>query len=426
MQAYQSAAAAITTSQAIVEDFHELCDFGGRFAGTESEARARQYLASRLSQVSGAQVREAPVPYRGWDRGPGSVTIVGGPRFLATPLGRSPSTGPEGLRAPVLDLGRGTPDDFNRAGDQVRGRIVLVRHEYMLASDHVHRRKKYAMAKARGAAGFLIASHLPGDLLVTGSAGSVAADDIPGAGLSMESGDVLSRHQADVVLNVQGLFHDRAAINLIAEIPGRTEEYIVLCAHIDGHDLAASAIDNASGLSCVLAATSALRNVIPNLRRGLMIAFFNVEEWAVIGSRHFLENLPEAKRRSLSFNVNLDSIAGSSRLAVMTSGVPAAEAALARVNDLPGLGLGRHARFMDNSDHANFIRSGIPALRLCAGLDEPNSNLRFLLTSGDTPDKVRPAELRAAATAAIALTLAVSEADLSPLSQDEVRRIMAG
>jgi aminopeptidase YwaD len=422
-EVFEATACAIANSRAIVDDFDALCGFGGRFAGTESEARARRYLASRLAEDSGVQVQECPVPYRGWDRGTGSVTFPGGARLSATPLGRSPSTVPQGLCAPLLDLGRGASDDFARAGDTLRGSIVLVRHEYMLGSDHIHRRKKYAMAKAAGALGFLIAAHLPGELLVTGSAGSVATDDIPGAGISMESGEKLAAHQGNIVLNVQGTFHDRTAINLIAEIPGQTEEFIVLCAHIDGHDLAASAIDNASGLSCVLAVTAALRDLVPTLRRGLMVAFFNVEEWAVIGSRYFLAQLPEAKRRSLSFTVNLDSVAGSARLAVMTSGVPAAEAALASVNDGLQLGLRRHSRFMDNSDHSNFIRSGIPALRLCAGLDEPDSNLRFLLTSGDTPDKVKPFELRAAATAAAALTLAVSGADIAPLSQQEVHSI---
>jgi aminopeptidase YwaD len=423
--AFEAAAATVSSSRAIIKDFQTICGFGGRFAGTESERRARQYLASRLAEVSGARVEEYPVPYKGWDRGPASVTMVGGPRFAATALGRSPSTIPAGLRAPLIDLGRGTPDDFGRAGKKLSGGIALVRHEYMLALDHIHRRKKYAMAKAAGAAGFLIASGLPGEILVTGSAGSLEPDDIPGAGISMESAKALTDRGGEVDVRVQGQFHDRSAINLVAEIPGRTSELIVLTAHIDGHDLAASAIDNASGLASVLAIAAALRPVVPRLRRGLMIALFNVEEWAVLGSRHFLETLPESKRRFLSFNVNLDSIAGSPNLAVMTSGIPAAEAALASVNEQLGFRLGRHDRFTDNSDHANFIRIGIPALRLCAGLDEPASNLRFLLTTGDTPDKVSSNELRAAARAGIALTLAASEVDHHHLSPKDVSRILS-
>jgi Zn-dependent M28 family amino/carboxypeptidase len=52
---------------------------------------------------------------------------------------------------------------------------------------------------------------------------------------------------------------------------------------------------------------------------------------------------------------------------------------------------------MANSDHYNFARVGIPALRLVAGFDDPGSNLRYVLTPADTRDKVAPEELEAAA-----------------------------
>ena len=58
---------------------------------------------------------------------------------------------------------------------------------------------------------------------------------------------------------------------------------------------------------------------------------------------------------------------------------------------------------MANSDHYNFARHGIPALRLVAGFDEPESNLRYVLTPADTIDKVAPAELKAAALVAAVL-----------------------
>ncbi len=76
-----------------------------------------------------------------------------------------------GLEAEVVDLGRGTLEDFEANERDILGRIVLVRHEYMFATGHVHRRRKYLWARDRGAAGFLIVSPLPGQVLVTGSSG---------------------------------------------------------------------------------------------------------------------------------------------------------------------------------------------------------------------------------------------------------------
>ena len=52
---------------------------------------------------------------------------------------------------------------------------------------------------------------------------------------------------------------------------------------------------------------------------------------------------------------------------------------------------------MANSDHYNFARIGVPAVRLVAGFGAPESNLRYLLTPADTRDKVAAVDLAAAA-----------------------------
>ncbi len=76
-----------------------------------------------------------------------------------------------------------------------------------------------------------------------------------------------------------------------------------------------------------------------------------------------------------------------------------------------GGAIGIHPVLMRNSDHANFAAKGIPALRLVAGFDAPQSNLRHVLTAADTRDKTAPAELHAAALAAAAITWAALTAD---------------
>jgi len=397
-------------------------------AGTPSEAASRELLAGRLAETTGAQIAREAVRYRGWTRGPGSVSLPDGRRFPAHSLGRSPTTPAAGLTASVFDLGRGAPADFAAAGERVRGRIVLVRHEFMMGTGHIHRRKKYDAARLAGAAGFLIAFNLPGGLLVTGSSGSGGKDDIPAAGLSYEAAAALSGAK-EATLETAGTFADAIAENLFADIPGRTEEMVVLSAHIDGHDLGTSAIDNGSGLAAVLAVAAAVRDIVPGLRRGLRVALFNVEEWALIGSREHLAHLPEAERRRFVFNVNLDSVAGAGRLTALTSGIPGIDGFVRRIAAETGISLGTYGTFMGNSDHANYIANGIPALRLCAGFDEPQSNIRFLLTAADTPDKVAASELKTAATAAAALVLAACAGDrppASPLTAEEVKRITGG
>lgn len=397
----------IWTSQQIERDFAALCACGGRFAGTESEARAREFLATRMAQATGCSVMRNAVPYRGWTRGEARIVLPDGRTLPALGLVRTPATPEAGLSGKLLDLGRGAPDDIARAGAAIRGAVVLVRHEFMMGADHVHRRRKYDAARAAGAAAFVIAYHQPGGLAVTGSSGDGGDGHIPAVGISLESAAALSAcSRQSIVLHTTGRFDDAVAENLIARMAGTGTERVVLSAHYDGHDPAVSAIDNGSGVIAAIAAAEALRDIVPMLPRGLELALFTVEEWALIGSRLYLEGMDAEARSQIAFNVNLDSVAGDAMLTAITGGFPGVAEFVTRALHRVGLSVGIHHGFMSNSDHANFVRQGIPALRLCAGFNKPDSHLRFLLTAADTPDKVHPHELKTAACVAAALLLA--------------------
>jgi Zn-dependent M28 family amino/carboxypeptidase len=402
----------IWASPRLWNDFQAICATGGRFSGTDSEKRAVEWLALRAAEASGAAVEREGIPYRGWTRGPSSV-LAAGVEWPAHALGRSPAGV---VKARLLDLGRGTPQQIEAAGEAVRGAIVLVRHEFMVGTGHMHRRRKYEAAREADAAGFLIACHEPGLLPVTGSAGDGREGNIPCAGISHEAGAALAALSGqEVTLTTRGTFEDRVAENLLATIPGRGKELVVLSAHIDGHDLACSAIDNATGLACALAVTEALRDIVPGLPRGMQLGLFNIEEWALLGSAAHLEQMAPEERARRVLNVNLDSVAGADNLTAMTSGVPGMRAFLEAALRPSGFDLPVTEPFFGNSDHANFLRHGIPALRLCAGFDRPQSNMRFLLTPADTPDKVRPEQLKYAASVAALLVLAACSAESVPV-----------
>ncbi|MCU0983781.1 MAG: M28 family peptidase [Acetobacteraceae bacterium] len=418
---------AIWAERRIVDDFHALCDCGGRFAGTESEARAREVLAAALGEI--APVRREDVAYRGWTRGAAHIALGDGTTLEAQALVRSPATPPDGLVARIVDCGQGRPEDIARAGEAVRGAIVLARHEFMIGRDHVHRRKKYDAARAAGAAGFLIANHVPGTGPVTGSSGDGGPGHIPCAGISAEAGERLARADGErAMLHVAGTFRDAVATNLFGTLPGQGEGLVVLSAHYDGHDLAESAIDNASGLACALAAARAVAGVVPGLMHGLEVAFFTIEEWALAGSAAHLAAMAPAERARRKLNVNLDSVAGDDRLTALTSGVPGLAEFLRGALAPAGLAVGIAPRFMGNSDHANYLRAGIPAFRLAAGFDRPATPLSLLLTRADTRDKVTPHQLKTAAsvTAAILLAACGGQRLPPPLDAESAARLTAG
>lgn len=406
---------AAAQADSLWRDFETLCRFGGRFCGSDSEKKAVSYLKERLEAAFPGQWASLPMPFDGWRRTRQTLE-----RLTPTvepldchALVWSPETPPGGLEAEVIDLGRGTPDDIHREAERVRGRIVLARHEYMFSPDTVHRRAKYDAAREHGAVGFLIGYHLPGDLLATGSSGRNGADDIPAAAITMEAAEVLRTADGEyprVRLEIETATPDDVAESLIVDLPGQSNEWVVLSAHIDGHPLGESAIDNATGLAAVLAVGRAMAPHMGSMQRGLRLCLFNLEEWALTGSARYVDALPPEERNAIALNVNLDSIAGDRRLSALTSGFAKIEEFLARIASDAGTDLGFYRPVMRNSDHYNFARHGIPAFRLVAGFDDAESALRYVLTSEDRIDKIDPGDLAAATSLTASIVLEACQA----------------
>jgi Zn-dependent M28 family amino/carboxypeptidase len=111
--------------------------------------------------------------------------------------------------------------------------------------------------------------------------------------------------------------------------------------------------------------------------------------------------LDELSRIVLS--ISLDTLAGSSRLACLTSGFKALEVLVDELATALRREIAIVPLLLANSDHFNFARRGVPAMRLVAGYNDPTARTRYLLTEGDTLDKVGPDELEAATVVAAEL-----------------------
>lgn len=402
----------IAADAALVTDFAAICDTGGRLQGTPSAERGFALMEERLSAFG--TVWKEPVPYAGWRCHEARLTDVATGRALdCTPLLGSAATPVDGLLLDTLDCGRGAPGDFAGAA----GRAVLARHEYPFSAQTIHRRVKLAAAQEAAAAAFLIVQPEASVGPVSGSSGRAGGEGIPALGISAEAGALLAegRH---VRLTLLGSDHEATAPTLVLTLPGRGEGYVVLSAHLDGHPLGESAIDNATGLAAALCLARAARPIAAQCERGLMICIFGAEEWALAGSKAWLEGKTIAEKRHMAVNINLDSIAGSPNLTALTSEFSELGPFLTEAAAKAGRGLRTHHPLMRNSDHANFADHGIPAARLIAGFGEPASALRLLLTGADRREVVPMEQLRGATMTAGAL---VWEAMNAP--QDSILRL---
>ena len=263
-------------------DLGALCDFGGRLSGTEGERAEVSFLKKRLRRIADANLTSFSVPYAGWESSGATLDLGDGPLDVQ-PLVGSPPTSTEGLIAEIIDLGRGAEADFDTATARIASRIVMVRHEYMFDPNHVHRIWKYRAAVARGAAGFVVANPWADSGKVAGGLGFGDPAPIPAVGVSQAFAEQLHRMSAsdsEVRMSVASRSSEQHAESLVLDVPGRNPEWVVVSAHLDGHSVAESAIDNASGVVAAIAVAEALAPIATTLKRGVRICLFNIEEWA--------------------------------------------------------------------------------------------------------------------------------------------------
>src|SRR6187455_1976140 len=111
-------------------------EVGQRMAGTEAEARGRDWAVRKLKAMGFANVRVEAFGMPVWTRGPEAASILGPyPQKLAiTALGNSASTKPQGITGEIV--GFDTLTEFQAAPDeQVRGKIVFVSHSMPRTQD---------------------------------------------------------------------------------------------------------------------------------------------------------------------------------------------------------------------------------------------------------------------------------------------------
>ncbi|WP_186178486.1 M28 family peptidase [Burkholderia gladioli] len=387
--------------EALLVSFNMLCGFGGRLLGTESERRAVEWIFAQFEQMSGEATLH-PVETTVWRPTRATLTIgSSGETFPCQPMLHTVSTPHEGMIGRIVDMGRGRSEDYERLGDSARGNIVLVEHEYPFSTTHLHRRDKIRLAIRHGARALLMSNPTGDGGLLSGSSGEEKGfDPIPCGYITRECAlrlRSLDSSEAEICLDLDGVSEPVVSGNASVVIGDPALPRIVISAHIDGHPLGESALDNASGVAVAVAATRHLEPLFrDNPAFALQTIIFTAEEWALYGSEDYLRNLPEEQRDRLLLNVNLDTVGGSSKLTALISEFPKLERLIRMASESSGVDVDTSLPLRANSDHYNFARVGVPAFRLLAGFDEPESRVQHILSGGDTRDKVFPEELRTA------------------------------
>ena len=343
---------------------HLSVTLGPRTSGTAEEKRAAEYIAGELRSL-GYQVEFFPFPVR--DYSDASLRLVQEKPAPATYAAHPLFLSPEGVvTAPLVKAGLGRPSDFPA---ETTGKIALMERGELTFHEKVRN------AGAAGAVAAIVYNNRPGEF-----EGSVQPGNrTPAIAISREDGERLLAllAQGEVVATVKVELVQRPSQNVIGEKAGG-ERVIIVGGHYDTVAGAPGANDNASGTGTVLA----LARHLAQRRLPVTLRFmaFGAEETGLVGSRAYVQSLSDAERKRIIAVLNLDAL-GTGAPLQMNGSAPLLEL-FQRLADRGGIAVRSDPRPSGSSDHASFIREGIPAVHIASRdlsrIHTPNDRLEFV------------------------------------------------
>jgi hypothetical protein len=259
-------------------------EIGGRVPGTLAMRQAVEWgvAAFKAAGADNVHTEDFTIP-ASWAEGFTRMSISAPERFdvRVVSMAWAPAM-PARQDIPVIDIGEGKVEDFNKAGN-VSGALLLVHSNEMAKWDDLfdeYLRAPGIILRARQAKALAIAfqSTRPHDLLYRHTdslQGEIGP--IPAVLVAREDADRMAR----LLASGQKLRADLAipnrvggpitASNVVAEIRGseKPNEFVILGAHLDSWELGTGALDNGCNAALVIDALRAIKTAGLRPRRSI-------------------------------------------------------------------------------------------------------------------------------------------------------------
>jgi Zn-dependent M28 family amino/carboxypeptidase len=211
---------------------------------------------------------------------------------------------------------------------------------------------------------------------------SPAPITIPVVGASFADGVALARPGSTAHVRVDPT-ETRTDVNVIAELPGRNADNVVMAgAHLDSVTAGPGINDNGSGSAALLETALMMAKVKPE--NTLRFAWWGAEELGLIGSTAYVEGLSEAERDRIALYMNYDMVGSPNYIFMVYDADQSTFPAPAGVPIPPGSTaiedlyesyytlIGEpydDTLFSGRSDYQAFIEAGIPSGGLFTGAE---------------------------------------------------------
>ncbi len=407
-------------------------EVGQRLAGTEAEARARDWAVARLKALGFSNVRVEPFDMPTWTRGYESAEVLSPfpQKLVVAALGNSASTGPAGISGEVV--GFDTLEALKAAPDEaVRGKIVFVSHAMPRTQDGSGygyfggpRRQGPGIASQKGAIAIVIRS-IGTDYHRNPHTGAMSfpagVKPIPAGALPLPDAEQLQRmlkrgRPVTMRLTLVSQHGRGQSGNVIAEVPGRDPKLppVLVSGHLDSWDQGTGAIDDAAGVAIATAAAKRIMDAGRPLRT-IRVAWFGAEEPGLLGGLDYKAKHPEPH------HAVAESDFGAGRVWQVNSKLGKEREAEAKLLQTALAPLGIVPGALDEaegSDVGPMIAAGVPGV----GLSQDGTYyFDYHHTPDDTLDKVDPDDLRQNVAAWTAM-LAVLAGPIEPERKRRPRR----
>ena len=391
------------------ENLRRLTDgVGGRVTGSPEMAKAVEWGVAGF-RAAGVDVHtEKYMLPVAWSEGETRLEVMGAEQFPVSlvSLGLSPATPAGGLEGVLVNIGGGTDADFARAGNSLKGAILIVHTEVSytwvdLFNEYKNPPAIIERAVKAGAAAILWTGERERKLLYRHTNTTDGKlERLPQAVVAREDGLRLER----TAMANPGKIRVRLTMpnkiggpveqqNVVGEIRGyeKPDEIVVLGAHLDSWELGTGALDNGCNAALVVEAARAIKasGLLP--RRTIRFILFSGEEEGLFGSWQYVK-AHRAELDKYRGVVIFDS--GNGRVTGFSLGgrrdiEPAVREIL---KPFAGWDVDSHTYDADwGTDHFDFLLEGVP--NLVANQEVANYLANYHAAS-DTLDKVDIRELK--------------------------------
>ena len=420
VQAILDASAATNIGYEIVEGL--TTEVGQRLAGTEAEARARDWTVAKFNELGLENVRVETFQIPGWIRGEENATIVSPypQEMLITALGGSVATPEGGITAPIAFFP--TYDDLTASEEDLSGKIVFISGRMKKAPDGAgygpanrKRRSGATEGAKRGALAVIIRS-VGTDSHRFPHTGQMRYDPdypkIPIAALSAPDADQLERMFAREDEIIMSLNLEPMSVgpvesgNVIGEIVGteRPEEIVVIGGHLDSWDLGTGAVDDGAGIGVSAGAARVILDVGLSPKRTIRVIAFGAEEVGLLGAFEYARtHAAELENHVLATESDFGAEPPYEVLVNVGDGREVIERAAAIMN----LPIGTRTT-NGGPDIIPMANAGVPVMRF---QQDGTDYFDLHHTPDDTLDKIDPEDIRVNVTAFAVMAWLAAQAD---------------